>query len=154
MKNKKWYSVPSTESWQYMGLMFGALWLAGLSLFDIGTNLIAHGENLLGYLDWVLIIGTAIVLTWYGGIHQIQEQWDDVTYAERDDIGGTQDNRMYMSSFGKYLFCKITLFASWLLIIGYAIYWLFGIQEVVDQHPTRIIIMLLVIIAFMVYRKK
>jgi hypothetical protein len=154
MKNKKWYSVPSTESWQYMGLMFGALWLAGLSLFDIGVNLIAHGENLLKYLDWILIITTTIVGSWYAGVHHIQEEWNTMWFDRRDDIENIRDDKMYMTSFWKYLFCKVTLIISWLILIGYGIYVILGIQETIDEHPSRIIIGLLVVIVIIIYEKK
>jgi hypothetical protein len=150
----KWYSVPSTESWQYLGLMGVGLILVGYSLFDIVTSLFANGDEFLGYLNWVLIIGTGIVVSWYAGIAKIQDEWDAVCYSERDHIENWKENRLYMTSLWKYVFCIFTLLMSWLILGGFALYILSSMEEVLNESPEKIIIALLVIIAIMVYKKK
>lgn len=150
----KWYSVPNSESWQYAGLMIVALILIGYSLFDIATSLFVNGDEFIEHLNWILIIGTGIVASWYGGVSKIQEEWDAVWYSERDYIDNWQEDRLYVTSFWKYLFCLSALCISWFILIGFLLYFVSNIEETMDAHPTRIIIGLLVIIAIMLYRKK
>ena len=134
--------------------MIITLILVGYSLFNIVTSLFVNGGEFLEYLNWALIVPAIIVGIWYGAIAKMQEEWDAVWYTERDNIDNWQENRLYMTSLFKYIFCLLTLGISWLILGGFTLYLLLSTEEVLNEHPERIIIGLLVIIAVMVYKKK
>ena len=158
MKNTKWYSLPRLYSWGYLGLIGSVLYTGYIVILCLIILISEYGADFILHIDsltWILISALAVLVALFANVGIIEMDWDNVSYYDSFDISnGNPDDRMYTNSLVKYIFAKGSLYLSWIALAIFVIDQYSQIQRTIIENPTRIIMVLLFVIALLAYNNR